>query len=91
MDTKLMESADDLLDDLDLWAPIVEEPTEAMMAALDAVPNDGPDDPIVPAPLADWLVEVRALAQKHGPFATWQVVQIIRELGKVIDPADGTV
>jgi hypothetical protein len=57
-----------------------------LMAAL------GPSDSDVVAPAsipqdAEWLVDFKALARKHRPFSTTQMVQILRALNAVDDPA----
>jgi hypothetical protein len=87
--TTAVTDDDDLLTDLDL-TPAHEAVSDAeIMAALDAIPNDGPDDPpIAPEPAtAGWLTDIRELARKHGPFAPWQIVQIICALNAGGDPA----
>lgn len=88
-DDDLIEADDDLLAGLDDMDMSYVESTEEIMAALYASDaNDIPDDPVPVAPVADWLIEVRELARKHGPFARWQIDQIVRELEA---PVDGPV
>jgi hypothetical protein len=72
---------DDLLSDLDLGVEV--ETVDDLMAALDAS-DDPPDDiaSVVAAPVADWLIDVRQLARKHGPFAPWQILEVIRALSE---------
>jgi hypothetical protein len=85
--TPVVTDDDDWLTDLDMTPR--EESDAEIMAALDAIPNDGPDDPpIAPEPaMADWLTDVQELARKHGPFAPWQIVKIICALNAVDDTA----
>jgi hypothetical protein len=73
------EIGDDLLAELEMGTEV--ETTDELMAALDSFdPDDSPSEP-APAPAVDdWLIDVRELARKHGPFAPWQIVQIIRTL-----------
>jgi hypothetical protein len=73
--------ADDMLADLDLSPADVAETDEEIIAALDAIdPRDYVATPGPVAPVADWLIDVRELARKHGPFSAAQTLQIIREL-----------
>lgn len=76
-----LEADDDLLSDLDM-APATEVESDAeIMATLDSSDDDTHDDETVPtAPVAGWLADVRELARKHGPFAPWQIDQIILAL-----------
>jgi hypothetical protein len=84
------ETDDDLLSELDLTPNAEAESDADIMAALDASDppdDDTPDDPIPVTPVVDWLTDVEELARKHRPFAPWQIVQIIRALNAVDDPA----
>jgi hypothetical protein len=74
----VIEADDDLLSDLDL-TPSEEAETDAeIMAALDTIDPADYDDPV--APEAGWLIDVRELARKHGPFSAAQILQVVREL-----------
>jgi hypothetical protein len=67
--------------------PVPPDEIAEMMAALDAY--DPPADSAAPdpAPLdAEWLADFKALARKHRPFSTTQMVQILRALNAVDDP-----
>jgi hypothetical protein len=82
---------DDLLADLDMAPDHEVESAEELIAALDladerarAVISASVADI---APPADWLADVRELARKHGPFAPWQIAQIIRTLNAPADEA----
>lgn len=80
-DGDLIGADDDLLAGLDDMDMSYVESTEEIMAALDASDaNDTRHYPVPVAPVADWLVEVRALARKHGPFSAAQITQIVHEL-----------
>jgi hypothetical protein len=82
-----VEADDDLLSDLDM-APSLEAESDAeIMAALDPSDDDTPDHPLPVTPVADWLPDVQELARKHGPFAPWQIVQIICALNAPADEA----
>jgi hypothetical protein len=86
--TTVVTEADDWLTDLDLTPAAEAESDEEIMAALDS--DDPRDDVAAPdpiAPVADWLADVRELARKHGPFAPWQIVQIICALSAPTDEA----
>jgi hypothetical protein len=61
------------------------ETVESMLASLD---DFDPDDAVPVAPVPDWLIEVRELARKHGPFTPAQIAQTVHELSA---PADGPV
>jgi hypothetical protein len=79
VDPKIID--DDLLSDLDMTLSAEVESDAEIMRALDAVdPADdvAKSDPV--APVADWLPDVQELARKHGPFAPWQILEIIRAL-----------
>ena len=79
---------DDDLSDLDMTRSGEVESDAEIMAALD--PSDSPDDVAKPdpvAPVADWLADVRELARKHGPFAPWQILEVIRALNAPADEA----
>jgi hypothetical protein len=82
------ETDDDLLSDLDMTpAPEAESDAE-IMAALDAC--DPPADVVAsdPAPPeAQWLADFKAVARKHRPFSTAQIVKIFYMLNAVDDPA----
>ena len=72
---------DDLLADLEMPPEVEPESAEELIAALDLA--DEKAAAMIPVsvaditPLAEWLADVRELARKHGPFAPWQIVQII--------------
>ena len=78
---------DNLLSELDM-APAAEACSDAeIMAALDVIdPSDDVAAPEPVTPVADWLTDVQELARKHGPFAPWQIVQIICALNAIEDP-----
>jgi hypothetical protein len=86
-----IDSDDDLLADLDMPPEVEPESAEELIAALNLA--DEGTAAIVPAsvaaiaPPAEWLADVRELARKHGPFAPWQIVQIIRALNAPADEA----
>jgi len=74
------------------YAPSLEPCSAAeiaeMMAALG--PSDPPTDGVAPSPAPqpdEWLADFRALARKHRPFSTNQMVEILRALNAVEDPA----
>jgi hypothetical protein len=77
----------DLLSDLDMTPALEAESDAEIMAALDPSDDDTPDHPLPVTPIANWLTDVQELARKHGPFAPWQIVQIICALNAVDDPA----
>jgi hypothetical protein len=81
-----VETADDLLAELDMTPALEAESDEEIMRALDSS-DDIPDHPLPVTPIADWLTDVQELARKHGPFAPWQIVQIIRALNAPADEA----
>jgi hypothetical protein len=84
----VIETEDDLLSDLDMTPALEAESDAEIMAALDSL--DPLADELVPdpvAPVAGWLTDVQELARKHGPFAPWQIVQVIRALNAIEDPA----
>ena len=77
---------DDWLADLDM-SP-TEESNESLIAdAMEALSSDDENAieiaaskaEALPAP-DDWLNEVRALARKHGPFDSGQIMEVIRVL-----------
>ncbi len=81
-----VETDDDLLTELDMIPHAEAESDAAIMAALD------PSEPDVVAPDSvpqdtEWLADFKALARKHGPFSTSQVVEILRALNAEDDPA----
>lgn len=86
--TTVVTDDDDWLADLET-APAHEVESDAeVMAALEAYdPRDDVAAPDPVAPVADWLADVRELARKHGPFAPWQIVEIIRTLNAPADEA----
>jgi hypothetical protein len=68
--------------------PFSQDEIARMMAALDDL--DPPDDDGAPDPApqeAAWLAEFKALARKHRPFSTVQVVEIVRVLFRANDPS----
>jgi hypothetical protein len=68
--------------------PVHPDEIAEMMAALGA--SDAPADGAAPDPApqeAEWLADFRALARKHQPFSTVQMVQILRVLNAVEDVA----
>jgi hypothetical protein len=74
---------DDLLD-LDRGPTAEAESDADLMKALDS------EDFVAstPAPQeAEWLADFKALARKHGPFSTSQVMEIFRALNAGDDPA----
>jgi hypothetical protein len=82
-----VETDDDLLSDLDL-TPSAEAETDAeIMAALNSEDDDTAKHHLSVMPIADWMTDVQELARKHGPFAPWQIVQIICALNAVDDSA----
>jgi hypothetical protein len=81
-----VETADDLLAELDMTPALEAESDEEIMRALDSSDDDTPDHPVPVTPVDDWLTDVQELARKHGPFAPWQIVKIICALNA---PADG--
>lgn len=85
---EVIETADDMLDDLDMTPAHEAESDAEIMAALDA--DDAPADSAVPAPApqdAEWLADFKALALKHRPFSSDQVVEIVRVLYRANDLA----
>jgi hypothetical protein len=67
--------------------PMPPDEIAEMMAALDAY--DPPDDVVAPNSVpqdAEWLADFRALARKHRPFSTTQMVEILRALNAADDP-----
>jgi hypothetical protein len=82
-----VETDDDLLSDLDMSLASDVESNAEIMAALDPSDDDAPDHPLPVTPVADWMTDVQELARKHGPFAPWQIVQIIRALNAPADVA----
>jgi hypothetical protein len=84
VDPKIIDGSpvdtDDDLSDLDMTLAAEVESDAEIMRALDPSDNDTPDNPDPVALVADWLADVRELSRKHGPFARWQIDQIIREL-----------
>ena len=90
-----IETDDDLLDpgptaevesDADLMKALDSDFVAASTAPRCAAPCAGPATP-TPAPLdADWLADFKAVARKHRPFSTTQMVQILRALNAVDDP-----
>jgi hypothetical protein len=68
--------------------PMPPDEIAEMMAALDGY--DPPPDGAAPVPVpqdAEWLADFKALARKHRPFSTAQVVEIVRALHRANDPA----
>ena len=84
---------DNWLADLDMSPR--EESNESLIADMEALFSDEENAieiaaskaEALPAP-DDWLNEVRALARKHGPFDSGQIMEVIRVLSA---PADGPV
>jgi hypothetical protein len=77
-----VETDDDLLD-LDLGPDAEAESDADLIKALDSdfvAPTPAPQD-------AEWLADFKALARKHRPFSTVQMVQILRVLNAVEDVA----
>jgi hypothetical protein len=86
-ENNLKKSDDDLEADLQAaidGCPEIET-VESMLASLDDFDTDYP---VPVAPVPDWLIEVRELARKHGPFTPAQIAQTVHELSA---PADGPV
>ena len=84
---------DDWLADLDMSPR--EESNESLIADMEALFSDEENAIEIAASKAealpaqdDWLNEVRALARKHGPFDSGQIMEVIRTLNA---PADGSV
>jgi hypothetical protein len=75
-----LEIGDDLLPDPEDCP----ETDESSLASLD---DYDPHEPDPVALVADWLIEVRELVQRRGPFSAEQIAQIVRELSA---PADGS-
>jgi hypothetical protein len=81
-----VETDDDWLTELDMIPHADAESDAEMMAVL------GPSDPDVVAPVsvgqdAEWLADFKALAGKHRPFSTTQMVAILRALNAADEPA----
>ena len=83
----LAEFSEEKIDELQRAAyarslePLSEAEIAEMMVALDA--DDPPADGAVPVPApqdAEWLADFKALARKHRPFSSDQVVEIVRVL-----------
>ena len=83
----VIETADDMLDDLDMTPALEAESNEEIMRALDSEDDDTPHYPLPVTPVADWLTDVQELARKHGPFAPWQIIKIICALNAPADEA----
>jgi hypothetical protein len=75
-DAEIMAALDP--SDLDMTPAHEAVSVAEIMAALDAADDVASPDPV--APVADWLTDLRELAQKHGPFSAAQILQIVREL-----------
>src|SRR5882762_11568098 len=85
-----VETDDDWLTDLDLTPNAEAATDENIMKAMELdeeAVEIGAVARAPVAPVAGWLTNVRELARKHGPFAPWQIVQIICARNAVDDPA----
>jgi hypothetical protein len=68
--------------------PMPPDEIAEMMAALG--PSDPSTDGVAPTPARqpdEWLADFKALARKHRPFSMVQMVEILRALNAVDDPA----
>lgn len=76
---KDIEDDGDLIFDLDLVA--AGDGDEDILAALDKLAVSSSDGPAVPDTVAsvepEWLVDVRELVRRHGPFSPAHVMKII--------------
>jgi hypothetical protein len=90
---KTIESPDDLLSDLDIMPDVDVESDESSIASLDASDENAVEIATVSgtviAPSAEWMNKIREIARDYGPFASHEIVQIIRELNRAPNPASG--